>query len=94
MVSGERCMCIRHTGTPSSAAAARAPGDRSARTSFTMLAPAATAARMTSGREVSTDNGTGTRCTRASTTGTTRPSSSARVGGREPGRVDSPPTST
>ena len=93
MVSGEPCMCMRHTGTLKSAAASRAPGARSARTSLIMLAPAATAALMTSGREVSTDSGTGILRTRASTTGMTRSSSSASVGGREPGRVDSPPMS-
>ena len=53
MVRGSPCMCIRHTPTPRSAAHSRAPGARSARTSLTMQAPAATAAVITSGLLVS-----------------------------------------
>ena len=56
-------------------------------------APAATAARITAGREVSTEIGIDVERARASTTGTTRAISSATDGGRDPGRVDSPPMS-
>ena len=84
---------MRHTGTPSAAAASSAPSRRSARTSLIMPAPAATAARMTSGRLVSIDTGTSTALAIAATTGTTRASSSSTVIGVAPGRVDSPPTS-
>lgn len=73
------------TGTPSPAAVPTAPGDRRARTSSTMPAPAATAARMTSGREVSTDRAAVALRVRASTPDTTRSSSSVGDGGG-PGR--------
>ena len=63
-----------------------------AETSLRMSAPAATAARATSGLVVSMD----TRPWGASlaTTSTTRASSSSTGTGSAPGRVDSPPTST
>ncbi len=86
-------MCIKHTGTPSCAAADSAPGARKARTSLIMPAPAATASRMTSGFEVSIDKGIASDLCSASMTGTTRASSSASDTAAAPGRVDSPPTS-
>ena len=61
------------------------PVRRSARTSLIMLAPARTAARITSGRDVSTDRGTPVTRARRSTTGTTRSSSSSTVGGSRTG---------
>src|SRR5438105_15079848 len=65
---------------------------RSAVTSFTISAPSSSARRATSALAVSID--TGTSPWSRSKTGTTRRSSSSRVTPLEPGRVDSPPTST
>src|SRR5690242_9073023 len=94
MPRGSPCMCIRHTGTPSEAAASSAPSRRSAYTSLIMPAPAATAARITSGLEVSMEIGTAQRAASASITGSTRASSSSVDTSAAPGRVDSPPTSS
>lgn len=52
------------------------------------------AARITAGREVSTEIGIDVERARASTTGTTRAISAATDGGRAPGRVDAPPMSS
>ncbi len=87
-------MCISTTGTPSSAAAASAPSRRRAWMSLIMPAPAATAARITSGLKVSTLSGTWVRSASAWITGTTRRSSSSTDTGAAPGRVDSPPMSS
>ena len=53
MRPGSPCMCINTTGTPASAAASSAPSWRRAKMSLIMPAPAATAARITSGLKVS-----------------------------------------
>ncbi|MCW0466050.1 hypothetical protein NB705_003123 [Xanthomonas sacchari] len=87
-------MCISTTGTPSSAAASSAPGWRRACTSLIMPAPAATAARITSGLKVSTLNGSAVCAASRSITGITRRSSSSTGTGVAPGRVDSPPMSS
>ncbi len=88
MVSGVPRMCMATHPTPCAAAT----GHRLAETSFSRLAPAATAAWATAGFTVSTD--TRTWPASASITGTTRRSSSASATGSAPGRLDSPPTST
>src|SRR5207253_238196 len=93
MVRGSPCMCIRHTAQPLAAAAASAPGSRSARTSLMSPAPAALAARMTSGLLVSTEMIAVVPARSRSITGTTRLSSSSVPTGSAPGRVDPPPTS-
>src|SRR5207302_1141956 len=93
MVRGSPCMCIRHTAQPLAAAAASAPGSRSARTSLMRPAPAALAARMTSGLLVSTEMIAVVPARSRSITGTTRLSSSSVPTGSAPGRGDSPPTS-
>ena len=93
MVRGSPCMCIRHSAQPLPATACSAPGARSAYTSFTSPAPAASAARMTSGLLVSTEMTAEVAARKRSITGTTRRSSSAGATGSAPGRVDSPPTS-
>ena len=94
MVRGSPCMCIRHTGTPSSLAACKAPSARSAFTSLINPAPAATAARITPGLLVSMEIGAAKRALIASITGTTRSISSCSPTARAPGRVDSPPISS
>src|SRR5690348_16028831 len=94
MLRGSPSMCIRHTGTPSSAAASSAPSRRSAYTSLIMPAPAATAARITCGREVSMEIGTVVRAASDSIAGSTRRNSSSTETSSAPGRVDSPPTSS
>ena len=72
----------------------RASGSwRRALMSFTMRAPAASAASITVARRVSTETSIPWPA-RARITGITRRSSSASSGACEPGRVDSPPTST
>jgi hypothetical protein len=60
---------------------------------LTRLAPAAIAARITSGLLVSIEIGTVTLATSCSITGMTRASSSSTSTSAAPGRVDSPPTS-
>ena len=70
---------------------ASAGSARSAVTSLTMTAPSSTARRATSAFDVSTETGTPRSCSSA---GTTRRSSSSSETPSEPGRVDSPPTST
>ncbi len=72
MVRGSPCMCIRHTAQPLPAAAASAPGSRSARTSLMRPAPAAAAARMTSGLLVSTEMTAEVAARKRSMTGSTR----------------------
>ena len=70
-------------------------GSSPAETSFTMAAPASSAARATSGLRVSTDTGTsGSSSAMRRITGTTRCISSSAGTTSEPGRVDSPPTSS
>jgi hypothetical protein len=59
-----------------------------------MPAPAATAARITSGFEVSTEIGSAHSRASLSITGITRLSSSSTGTSTAPGRVDSPPTSS
>ena len=72
----------------------RAPGARSAYTSLTMQAPAATAAAMTSGLLVSMEIATRVAAAMRSMTGTTRGDlDAASTTAEAPGRVDSPPTS-
>ena len=93
MFCGEPSICIKHTGTPSSAAASNAPSRRKANTSLMKLAPAATAARITSGFEVSMLIGTLVCLASASITGITRNNSSSTETGFAFGRVDSPPIS-
>jgi hypothetical protein len=60
-------------------------------TSLTSSAPSSSARRATSAFEVSIETGAPAS---ASSTGTTRPSSSSAETPSDPGRVDSPPTST
>jgi hypothetical protein len=62
--------------------------------SFTMQAPAASAASATPALYVSMDSGSGTAVRSAASTGTTRASSASAESGGAPGRVDSPPTSS
>ena len=87
MVRGVPCMCMATQPAP----AAAATGHRLADTSFTIVAPAASAASATGGFTVSTDSRT--RPASAWSTGTTRRSSSAAGTPWAPGRLDSPPTS-
>jgi hypothetical protein len=69
------------------------PGSkRKAETSFTIVAPAASAARATASLVVSMDTRSPAAVSR-STTGSTRAISSASPTGSAPGRDDSPPTS-
>jgi hypothetical protein len=75
------------------AAAASAPGSRSARTSLMMSAPASQAASMTSGLLVSMEMKICDSRRSASMTGMTRAISCAAVTGSASGRVDSPPMS-
>src|SRR5712691_10664176 len=87
-------MCIRHTPTCAEATASSAPGALSALMSFTIEAPSAIAARITSGFTVSTETGTG-RSRRPLSTGSSRRNSSSGVTATSaPGRLDSAPTST
>ncbi len=78
-------------GTPRAATSSAMPGAASPWTSFTRSAPASSAARATSGLEVSTEMGSGNpgRGSRA-ITGTTRRISSSAGHRGAPGRVDSP----
>src|SRR5579864_3520877 len=93
MVRGSPCMCMRHTAQPLEIAASSAPGARKAYTSLMSPAPAAAAARMTSGLLVSIEMTADVAARTRSITGITRRSSSAALTGAAPGRVDSPPTS-
>ena len=93
MVFGCPCICIRHTGSPVSAAACSAPGSVSERISLMICAPALADWRITSALEVSTEIHTSKRWAMASTTGITRASSSSTLTSAAPGRVDSPPIS-
>ena len=92
MVVGSPRICIIIIGMFNSAAVSSACGRVSARTSFQMCAPAATAARITSGCEVSIEIMTSC-CASACTTGMTLRISSSTSTTDAPGRVDSPPTS-
>src|SRR4249919_2159834 len=86
-------MCIRQRKAPESATTPASPGSpRRAVTSLTSSAPRARARRATSDFEVSIE--TGTSPASPSSTGTTRRSSSSASTPSDPGRVDSPPTST
>ena len=91
MPRGSPRMRISTTGTPSAAAASSAPSRRSANTSLIILAPAATAARITSGFEAEPTG------SRAGATAPRPPGSCAAVlldgTPPAPGRVDLPPTS-
>src|SRR6185437_14080460 len=84
-------MCIKHTAQPEITAASSAPGSRRARTSLIIAAPAAAAACMTSGLLVSTERMACVRELKREITGTTRRSSSSKLTGCAPGRVDPPP---
>src|SRR5919204_1677967 len=85
-------MCIRHRYASESATTPASSGSpRSAVTSLTSSAPSSIARRDTSAFAVSIDTG---RPWTPSSTGTTRRSSSSTLTPSEPGRVDSPPTST
>ena len=99
---GNRCMsfgvpreCISTSPAPTEAQTS--PSDRSRRsaeTSFTMCAPASSAAFATAPLTVSTDRiARGWRWRMPAITGSTRLSSSFVETGTAPGRVDSPPTS-
>ncbi len=87
-----RASAWRRRSRPEPATTSRIAGSASPpETSLTIRAPAASAARATSARMVSTET-TASRAS-ASITGTTRASSSVTSGRVAPGRVDSPPTS-
>jgi hypothetical protein len=88
-------MCIRTMPAPASPTTLNIAGSAPAETSFTIVAPASSAARATAGLRVSTDTGTsGSSSAIRRITGTTRWISSSGATTSEPGRVDSPPTST
>src|SRR5581483_7989439 len=92
IVPGSPCMCIRQRYASASATtAAISSSPRRAVTSLTSSAPSASARRATSALEVSIDTGSPWS---SSSTGTTRRSSTSSGTPAEPGRVDSPPTST
>jgi len=93
MVAGVPCMCMTMSPAWVLATASIAPGARNAFTSFTTEQPASIAARITAGFIVSMETATPSFAS-ASITGITRRSSSSSATGSEPGRVDSPPTST
>src|SRR5262245_13416280 len=85
-------MCMRQRYASASATTPASSGSpRSEVTSFTSSAPIASARRATAAFDVSMETGTPSS---ASSTGTTRRSSSSASTPSEPGRVDSPPTST
>ena len=86
------CASGRDTRRDSATTPASSGSPRSAVTSLTSLAPRSSAARATAAFDVSIE--TGTSPPSASSTGTTRRSSSSAATPSEPGRVDSPPTST
>src|SRR5262245_54530108 len=93
IVCGSPCMCMRHTAASDPATTSMAPGAASAVMSLIIVAPRASASRITSGLVVSTETGT-PRPPSASSTGNTRASSSSAGTGAAPGRLDSPPMST
>src|SRR5262245_35934929 len=94
MVAGRPRMCMSTTGTPARPQSGSMPrSTRPAETSFTMSAPASSAAAATSAFVVSTDSGTRTAARTARSTGSSRARSSRDDTGRAPGRVDSAPTS-
>ena len=89
-------MCIRqHSASLSATTLAISESPRNALTSFTRLAPAASAACATVAFDVSIEicARTGLAATTPSITGITRRSSSVSDTGSAPGRVDSPPMS-
>ena len=88
-------MCIRQQPAPAPATTPAISGSwRNADTSFTIRAPACSAASATAALRVSTETIGPTEAAKRSITGTTRSSSSPSDTGSAPGRVDSPPTST
>ena len=88
-------MCMRHTGTPAPATTSAMRGSpRIADTSFTNDAPAAMAASATTAFVVSIEIGTSVASRRPRITARTRASSTSADTGSDPGRVDSPPTSS
>src|SRR3954451_12496379 len=88
-------MCIRQQVAPELATRPASSGSkRNADTSFTMRAPAWSAASATTSLVVSMETRATPPTARRSTTGTTRWSSSSAGTGSAPGRVDSPPTSS
>ncbi len=95
MSRGRPRMCIRMSGTPLARATSAMRGSkRRPLMSFTMAAPASTARSATRALVVSMEIGMdGSLRRRPLMMGSTRASSSSAVTGREPGRVDSPPTS-
>ncbi len=94
MVRGVPCMCMMTSAAPERATTSpRRGSNRSAETSLTIVAPAASAASATTAFEVSMLTGTPERAASSRTTGTTRRNSSCAETGSAPGRVDSPPTS-
>src|SRR6266566_1916827 len=95
IVSGVPRMCITIIPAPAAPTTpASVASNASPETSFTTAAPAASAARATAALRVSTEMGPRPRRTSCSITGATRPISSSTGTGAEPGRVDSPPTSS
>ena len=93
MVRGSPRICIITTVQPVSAATAALSVAPRAVTSFQIVAPAATAARATSGFIVSILIGPAQRARSPVITGRTRAISSAALTGAAPGRVLSPPMS-
>src|SRR6478752_3458567 len=88
-------MCIATYPAPEAATTPSMSGSAvPADTSFTIVAPARSAASATAAFVVSTLIGTSTRSARAEITGSTRPISVSASTGSAPGRVDSPPTSS
>ena len=93
IVRGSPCMCMRQRYAPAPATTPASSGSpRRAVTSLTRIAPRSSAARATAAFDVSIEIGRSP--PRRSRTGTTRRSSSSAETPSEPGRVDSPPTST
>src|SRR5262245_57242397 len=95
MVAGRPRMCMSTMGTPARPhSGSMRRSARPAETSFTMSAPAASAASATSAFIVSTDSGTRTAARTARSTGSRRARSSRDETGSAPGRVASAPTSS
>ena len=95
MVPGSPSMCIRQQPQPREATSSAISGSpRNAVTSFTIDAPASSAASATTRLVVSTEiSQPPFSAANPSTTGSTRRNSSSSATGSAPGRVDSPPTS-
>src|SRR4051812_10655367 len=95
MVLGSPSMCISTSPASSSRTTSNMSGSsRPALTSLTIDAPASSAAPATEDFRVSIEIGTSTSAARRLMTGTTRSISSFTGTRSEPGRVDSPPTSS